>query len=77
MKVEVQLYATLRKYGPLQEGPLVVDLTEGDQVARVLEILGMPPDEDKVILVNGRPAKWSSVLTEGDRVVLFPAVAGG
>ena len=77
MKVEVQLYATLRKYGPLQEGPLVVDLTEGDQVARVLEILGMPPDEDKVILVNGRPAKRSSVLTEGDRVVLFPAVAGG
>jgi molybdopterin converting factor small subunit len=77
MKVEVQLYATLRKYGPLQEGPLVVDLTEGDQVARVLEILGMPPDEDKVILVNGRPARWSSVLTEGDRVVLFPAVAGG
>jgi molybdopterin converting factor small subunit len=77
MKVEVQLYATLRKYGPLQEGPLVVDLTEGDQVAQVLEILGMPPDEDKVILVNGRPARWSSVLTEGDRVVLFPAVAGG
>jgi molybdopterin converting factor small subunit len=77
MKVEVQLYATLRKYGPLQEGRLVMDLTEGDQVARVLEILGMPPDEEKVILVNGRPAKWDSVLTEGDRVVLFPAVAGG
>jgi len=77
MKVEVQLYATLRKYGPLQEGPLVLDLAEGDQVAQVLEILGMPPDEEKVILVNGRPAKRSSVLTEGDRVVLFPAVAGG
>lgn len=77
MKVEVRLYATLRKYGPPQEGPLVMALIEGDQVARLLEILGIPPEVEKVILVNGRPAQRDSILNEGDIVVLFPPVAGG
>ena len=77
MKVTVQLYATLRKYGPPQEGAFPVDLVEGDRVARVLEILGISTDVEKVILVNGRPAEQDSVLGEGDKVVLFPPVAGG
>jgi sulfur-carrier protein len=77
MKVEVQLFATLRKYGPSHEGPLTLDLTAGDGVTRVIEILGIPPDVEKVILVNGRPAEPDSVLRAGDKVVLFPPVAGG
>jgi sulfur-carrier protein len=77
MKVEVQLFATLRKFGPQQPGPFMLDLIEGDRLARVLEILGMPPDVEKVLLVNGRPAELHSALNEGDRVVIFPPVAGG
>ena len=77
MKVEVLLYATLRKYGASHGGPLTVDLIEGDRLERILEILGMPPDVEKVMLVNGRPAEPDSVLNEGDRVVIFPPVAGG
>ena len=55
----------------------MMDLIEGDQLARVLEILGMPPEVEKVMLVNGRPAQLDSILNEGDKVVLFPPVAGG
>jgi sulfur-carrier protein len=77
MRVEVQLYATLRKYGPSRDGPLIMDLAEGDCVARMLEVLGVPPDVEKVILINGRPAGPDSVLRDGDKVVLFPPVAGG
>jgi sulfur-carrier protein len=77
MKVEVQLFATLRKYGPSREGPLTVDLSEGDAVVKMLEALGIPPDVEKVILINGRPAEPDTVLREGDKVVLFPPVTGG
>jgi sulfur-carrier protein len=77
MKVEVQLFATLRKYGPSAEGPLTVDLSEGDTVVKMLEVLGIPPDVEKVILVNGRPAETDIVLRVGDKVVLFPPVTGG
>lgn len=77
MRVEVQLYATLRKYGPPGGGILVLELAEGDRVARVLESLGVPREVERVILVNGRPVTSDSVLKEGDRVVLFPPVAGG
>lgn len=77
MRVTVQLYSTLRKYGPSQEGAFPVDLAEGERVAWLLEMLGMPADVEKVILVNGRPADRDSVLGEGDQVVVFPPVAGG
>ena len=77
MKVEVRLYATLRKYGPVHEGPLMMDLIQGDRLARLMELLGMPPDVEKVILVNGRPGEPNSILNEGDLVVIFPPVAGG
>jgi molybdopterin converting factor small subunit len=54
-----------------------MELKEGDRLGRVLEILGMPPALEKVMLVNGRPAYLDTSLNEGDSVVLFPPVAGG
>jgi len=77
MKVDVELFATLRKYGPPREGAFTMELTEGDGIRRLIEILGIPLDMERVILVNGRPANLESPLEEGDKVVLFPPVAGG
>ena len=77
MKIEARLYATLRRYGSPQEAALTLDVPAGCRVAQVLEMLSMPAEVEKVILVNGRPAEEGSVLHEGDRVVLFPPVAGG
>lgn len=77
MKVEVRLYAMLRKWGPPDGGPLTLELAEGERVAKVTAILGMPQEEELVILINGRPAGLQSVLADGDRLVLFPPVTGG
>lgn len=77
MRVQVHLYATLRKYGPWDGGPLDMELHEGTRVDKVLESLGIPADVERVILVNGRPAETDTALGDGDRVVLFPPVAGG
>ena len=77
MIVEVHLYATLRKFGPGREGPFPVELGEEASVSNVLEHLGIPSDIARVILVNGRPAGPEVPLREGDRLVMFPPVAGG
>ena len=77
MTVEVELYATLRKYGRSREGPFPVDLAEGDRVRRLIELLGIPLDVERVILINGRPANLESALEADDKVVIFPPVAGG
>jgi sulfur-carrier protein len=77
MKVEVELFATLRKYGPPREGAFPVDLAEGERVIGLIEILKIPLNVERVILINGRPANLDSALKEGDKVVLFPPVAGG
>ena len=54
-----------------------MDLAEGGRVIGLIEILGIPLNVERVILINGRPANLDSALKEGDKIVLFPPVAGG
>ena len=80
IRVEVRLYATLRKYQPeVKIGEaLVRELAEGTTVLKLLENeLGVPPDEVKTIFVNGVSQSFDYVLADGDRVGIFPPVAGG
>jgi molybdopterin synthase sulfur carrier subunit len=77
MKIEVRLFATLRQYAPGGRDPSVFELAEGSRVAQVLEGLSIPKDAAKVILVNGRQSDEGHLLHGGDRIVIFPPVAGG
>lgn len=77
MKIEVRLYAGLRRYGSPKEPALFLDVAEECRVAQVIEMLSMPAEAEKVILINGRPGEMTSKLKEGDLVVFFPPVAGG
>jgi molybdopterin converting factor small subunit len=49
----------------------------GTRIESLLTCLPVPPDDDRVILVNGRSPQWGQVLEEGDTVAAFPAMAGG
>ncbi len=80
IRVEARLYATLRKYHP--EGKvgetLVCELAEGTTVQKLLENeLGVPPGEVKTVFVNGLSRRFDHALADGDRVGIFPPVAGG
>ncbi len=76
MRIDVKCFATLARYQP--EGPLdLPDMPDGATVSRAMQDLGVPPDEVAVIFVNGRGASPETVLSEGDRLGLFPAVGGG
>lgn len=77
--VEVRLYATLRKYAPgLKIGePLRLSLAAGSRLADLLARLGVPDEELKTAFVNSRRQEGDYLLQDGDRVALFPPVAGG
>lgn len=80
IRIEARLYATLRKYQPERKvgEALVHELAEGTTVQKLLEEeLGVPPDEVKTVFVNGVSRDFDYILADGDRVGIFPPVAGG
>ncbi|HAM49904.1 MAG TPA: thiamine S protein [Nitrospiraceae bacterium] len=78
MRIEVRLYATLRRYAlSAADGVLNVDVPEGSKVAHVIANLGVNADEVHIVMVNGVSSPLDQVLAEGDRLGLFPPVGGG
>lgn len=79
MNVDVALFASLSTFQPDGAGgrhARAFDLPEDTTIASVIESLGLP-DQPRVVFVNSRHASEDSVLHEGDRLAIFPPVAGG
>ena len=79
MNVDVALFAYLADYQPDGLGgraPRAFTLKEDATIASVIESLGLP-DEPRIVFVNGKHAEEPDVLREGDRLAIFPPVAGG
>lgn len=74
MHITVKLFATFREGRFKAE---TWDLAQGTEVAEVLSRLKIKPEEASILLLNGRDAKLSQVLSEGDTLSLFPPVGGG
>lgn len=79
MKIELRLYASLGRYMPERKpGPSeTMEVVEGSTIRSLLEILKVPLDSVKIIFLNGLHANGDEVLKDGDRVGVFPPVAGG
>jgi len=79
MKIEVNLYATLKKYMKNETGTKspVTDIKDGACVKDVIQNLKIPADLVKLIFINGVHAKVETILKDGDRLGLFPPVGGG
>ena len=79
MRVEVRLFATLAAFLPpnSREGAVTLDVPAGSTVRDVLGHLGIPPDLERVSLVNGRDADAERALGAGDVLTVFPPLAGG
>ncbi len=74
MAILVKVYATLRKY---TDGEGTLHMNGAETVKEILEKLGVPEEEVKNIIVNGRRSDLDHLLADGDRVAFFPAIAGG
>jgi molybdopterin converting factor small subunit len=79
MLIEVKLYATLRRYAAETPSgqPCMVELTEGATLQELVDRLGIPPEETRVVFVNGRAQEMDYTLQPGDQVGIFPPIGGG
>jgi sulfur-carrier protein len=79
MKVHIQLYATLARHLPeSREGnSCTLEVSEGTLIGDLLTVLKIPTHAPKIILRNGVHADLTTMLTNGDRVAVFPPIAGG
>jgi molybdopterin converting factor small subunit len=79
IEVELYLYGSLRKYAPdreIGEG-MVMHLKKKSTINDLLSLLMIPSKEIKIILVNGRHKELDEIISENDRIAIFPAIAGG
>ena len=79
LKVEVRVFATLRRYLPeLGIGEALSIMVEpGTTLDDLRERLGLPKEAVKVIMRNNRQAFPEDTINNGDRIAYIPAVAGG
>jgi len=73
--ISLKLFATLSNYTPASADKYPVE--SGTTVRVLMEQLGVPEDEVKLIFVNGVKSDLKSSLTGGERVGIFPPVGGG
>lgn len=79
MTIHLALFAYLSQYQPdAQSGRHArpIDVADGATVGEVIARLGLP-DEPRVVLVNGRHVADDQPLSDGDRLAIFPLIAGG
>ncbi len=80
MKIQLTLFASLARFLPNPEGagfPKLVEIEEGTTIETLLDHLKIPREQPKIIFLNGMHAEGTAVLKEGDRLGIFPPVAGG
>jgi len=79
MEIEYLLFASFADYMPenRQGQSCVMTLEEGSTVGILIEHLNLPENKPKMIFLNGIRAKEDMLLKNGDRVGIFPLVAGG
>jgi sulfur carrier protein ThiS len=74
MKVDLNLYASLARFVP-RTGPMEIE--NDTTILGLLRRLNVPMEKVKIIFLNGIHATGQESLKEGDRIGVFPPVAGG
>ena len=78
MRLEVRLYATLRRYHPEQpDGKIACEMPSDATVLDTVNALKIDPAEIHLIMVNGVGSELNQLLHENDRLGLFPPIGGG
>lgn len=77
MIVTVKLMGDLRKYLRGRAEPIRCELPERSVVGNLVRELGIEPEEEIVVGVNGELGSQASELADGDEVLLLTPMAGG
>ncbi len=78
MNVQINLYATLAlqttKRGSQAD---LIEIEDGTNIGDILDRLGISRDAPKIIFLNGVHADLKTIPKDGDRIAVFPPIAGG
>jgi len=79
MKINLNLYASLAEYLPdkARGNPNVLELPAGTTIKQLIEQLQIPLDTPRIIFLNGVHAPLEALINDGDRLGMFPPLAGG
>ena len=79
MRVQVKLFATLRKYMPAGSSgdTLTVEVPDGSTIGEVVAALGIPADHARMAIVSGTQLDLAAPVPADAEVNLFPPLAGG
>ena len=80
MKIELRLFASLSRYRSAENGSELaqtIEISEGSTIGSLIEFLRIPPDAVKIVFINGIHAHDGDAIHEGDRIGIFPPIAGG
>lgn len=75
VQIQLKLFANLAQYLPA-EGERI-EIAPGVSIGEILDRIGLPREKAKLIFVNGIKGDLETPLQGGERVGLFPPVAGG
>lgn len=73
--IQLKLFAGLAPFAP--ENADRVPIESGVSVERLLRQLNIPSEKAHLIFINGVKCSLASQLNGGERVGIFPPVAGG
>jgi molybdopterin synthase sulfur carrier subunit len=79
MRIQLSLYASLASHLPEKGGgnSCTLEVQEGTAVRDILEQLKIGLEVPKIIFLNGLHSGFDDVLKNGDRLAVFPPIAGG
>ncbi len=78
MKIQVNLYATLALDKTDSQTEMgLIEMEDGTSIGAILNRLGVSRDAPKIIFVNGAHASLETIAKDGDRIAVFPPIAGG
>jgi sulfur carrier protein ThiS len=76
MRITIELSSWFKRYTAGQE-QLEVDACEGATVAEAVKASGIPIEEVGFIVRNNEKINEGLILSEGDRIKLYPYIIGG
>ncbi len=75
-RIKLSLYASFRAVTGGKPS-VELEIEPGDTIGDVLQRLGVPREQTRIVLVNSRHAALADPLQGGEHVAVFPAIGGG
>ena len=70
----IRLYEELNDYLPAKrrKASFTLSLKDSTTIKEAICLLGVPPDEVDLVLVNGESVPFNHTISEGDRISIYP-----